>query len=50
MVNEHDRPSTSRPYRRGRRAEQVEATPQRVVDAAVQLHSTVGREVPVAAG
>lgn len=32
----------SRPYRMGRRAEQVEATRQRIVAAAVGLHTTVG--------
>lgn len=32
----------TRPYRMGKRAEQVEATRQRIVDATVDLHSTVG--------
>ena len=41
-MSEQDCSSTSRPYRMGRRAEHVEATRQRIVDAAVQLHSTIG--------
>ena len=32
----------TRPYRMGKRAEQVEATRQRIVDATVDLHTTVG--------
>lgn len=35
-------PRTSRPYRMGRRAEQVEETRQRIVAAAVDLHTTIG--------
>ena len=36
------RPSGSRPYRMGRRAEQVDQTRQRITEAAVRLHTTVG--------
>lgn len=36
------RSSEPRPYRMRKRAEQVEATRQRIVDATVQLHTTVG--------
>jgi len=36
------RSSISRPYRMGRRAEQVDETRQRITEAAVRLHTTVG--------
>jgi AcrR family transcriptional regulator len=36
------RPSGSRPYRMGRRAEQVDQTRQRITEAAVRLHTSVG--------
>jgi AcrR family transcriptional regulator len=36
------RPSGSGPYRLGRRAEQVDQTRQRITEAAVRLHTTVG--------
>jgi AcrR family transcriptional regulator len=40
--SEHTRTVKSRPYRMVRRAELVENTRQRIVEAAVELHTTVG--------
>ncbi len=42
ISSEQVRSSKSRPYRMRRRAELVEQTRQRIVDAAVHLHTTVG--------
>lgn len=39
---EQGRSTESRPYRMGRRAEQVGETRQRIVEAAVRLHTTIG--------
>jgi AcrR family transcriptional regulator len=39
---EHPRIVKSRPYRMGRRAELVDATRQRIVEAAMELHTTIG--------
>lgn len=41
-MSEHPRSSKKRPYRMRERAEQVEATRQRIVEAALSLHTTVG--------
>lgn len=41
-VEKHDGPPGSRPYRMGKRAEQVEETRRRIVQATVDLHTTVG--------
>lgn len=41
-MSAQSRQSDSRPYRMRRRAEQVDQTRQRIVDAAVALHGTVG--------
>jgi AcrR family transcriptional regulator len=41
-LSKHDRVSKSRPYRMRKRAEQMEATRQRIVEAAVRLHTTLG--------
>lgn len=44
------RSSNSRPYRMRKRAEQVDQTRQRIVDAAVHLHGTVGPAETTIAG
>jgi AcrR family transcriptional regulator len=41
---------TSRPYRMGRRAEHIDDTRLRIVEAAVQLHGTVGPAATTIAG
>ena len=41
-MSEQPRSTASRPYRMRKRAEQVEETRQRIVDAAVDLHTTTG--------
>jgi AcrR family transcriptional regulator len=41
-LSEQDRPTTSRRYQMIKRAEQVDTTRQRIVDAAVALHGSVG--------
>lgn len=41
-MGEHNDPSQSRQYRMRKRAEQVEETRHRIVQAAVDLHTTVG--------
>lgn len=41
-MSEHDRLAKTRPYHMRKRAEQVEATRQRIVEAAMRLHTTVG--------
>ncbi len=41
-MGNRDDSSASRPYRMGRRAEQVEETRRRIVEATVALHTTIG--------
>lgn len=41
-MTEQSRSTESRPYRMGRRAEQIDETRQRIVAAAVRLHTTIG--------
>lgn len=41
-MSEHDRLAKTRPYHMRKRAAQVEATRQRIVEAAMRLHTTVG--------
>lgn len=42
VLSEHARSPNSRAYRMRRRAEQVEQTRQRIIEATVQLHGSVG--------
>src|SRR5674476_670737 len=42
ISSEQVRSTKSRPYRMKRRAEQVDETRQRITEAAVRLHTTVG--------
>ena len=39
---EQEKPTKQRPYRMGRRRERLEATRQRIAEAAFELHATVG--------
>lgn len=39
---EQEKPTRQRPYRMGRRRERLEATRQRIAEAAFELHATVG--------
>ena len=42
QLSEHHRSMNKRPYRQGKRAEDVTATRQRIIEAAVRLHGTIG--------
>src|SRR5262245_53973304 len=49
-LSEHGRTSNSRRYTMQRRAEQVDQTRQRIIDATVQLHGTIGPAATTIAG
>jgi AcrR family transcriptional regulator len=49
-LSEHMRTGNTRPYRMRRRAEHVDQTRQRIVDAAVELHGTLGPAATTIAG